>query len=108
MSHELHRPRVHVNRYFARQANHSEGFITEINYEQYLTLKGNHLYTTLEVPWRVSGPLDDIPGPQVINTPTRLMTGVVTANRLVLEDAEKVLPGIKLRLRNLTAYYHFG
>jgi hypothetical protein len=100
--------RGYMIRYFVRQANHIDGFITEVAQSDYESLKTNHFYVTLELHWRITGPLDDIPGPNAVNTPTRLYTGVTTANSLALNEGEKVLPGIKLRLRNPTAYYIFG
>lgn len=100
--------RGYMIRYFARQTNHPDGFITEVIQADYMSLKLNHFYLVVSLQWRITGSLDDVPGPQSVNTPTRLFTGILTANRLAIVEAEKTLPGLSLRLRNLSSYYVFG
>lgn len=94
-----------VERYFARQVNHADGYITEISKTEYDTLKRNSLYNTIVITWRISGPIDDKLGPQTGNSPVRLFTGVKTANTLTLADAEQKMPGMTSRIINPTQYY---
>lgn len=92
-------------RYFVRQANHSVGEITEVAKTTYDRLRTNPFFKTVAVIWRISGDLDDVPGPRNVNTPTRLYTGVITANRLALELANEEMPGMINQITNLTQFY---
>ena len=92
-------------RYFARQTNHTSGEITEITEQQYNKLRSNPLYKTLALKWKISGQLDDVAGPPSINTPTRLYTGVMTANQMAVVAGNEVLPGLVDKLTNLQQFY---
>lgn len=95
-----------INRYFARQANHVNGEIVEINKTQYDLIKDIPLYQTIVVPWRISGRLDDIKSSAVQNAPIRLYTGVLTSNRLAVDAADQEMNGMKLKLTNPSQFYH--
>jgi hypothetical protein len=94
-----------IERYFARQVNHAEGYITEISKNEYDKIRRNSLYNTIVITWRISGPVDDKLGPQTGNSPVRLYTGVKTANTLTLAEAERQMPGMTSRIINPTQYY---
>jgi hypothetical protein len=95
----------YITRYFARQANHTKGFIHEVSQNIYNQLKLNPLYQTLEMKWRISGKLDDVKGLTDVNTPTRIYTGVITANKLSLENADKIISGMSNRILHYTQFY---
>lgn len=97
--------RKRITRYFVRQANHKDGMIVEIDKQQYDGLKNHPMYQVIEMPWRIAGPLDDVPGPPMANTPTRLYTGVITANKMALAQAEKEMPGMQYKILNPTQFW---
>lgn len=92
-------------RYFIRQANHTTGYITEIDKPTYEKFSRNSLYLVISVDWRIVGELDDKFGPRSINTPVRIYTGVKTSNELTLADAEKIMPGISRKLTNIVQFW---
>lgn len=92
-------------RYFVRQANHRTGYITEITKAASDTLKDVPVYKTISLEWKITGALDDILGPQHINTPVRLYTGVRTANELTATRFDKEMPGLKDKLRNYVQFW---
>lgn len=94
-----------IERYFARQVNHADGYITEVSKSEYDKIRRNSLYNTIAITWRISGPIDDKLGPQTGNSPVRLFTGVKTANTLTLAEANKQLPGMTSKIINATQYY---
>ena len=89
-----------MERFFARPVHHSGGEITEISKSDHAHLQLNSFYTTIKLIWRVSGKLDD-----VFTGKIRTYTGVKTANRISLEEAEKVLPGMIHQVRNPLQFY---
>lgn len=97
--------RGYMTRYFVRQANHKTGYITEVSQTDYNSFKSNSFYQTLVLPWRISGPLDDTPGPMMLNAPLRMVTGVITANTISLTTADQTMPGIKNKVIDLTQFY---
>ena len=85
-----------IVRYFARFTTHtSSADITEVSKTTYTTLKKNPLYRTVKIRWKIAGKLEDEFGLPDINTPVRLYTGVLTANRLSVELADETMKGIK-------------
>jgi hypothetical protein len=94
-----------IMRYFARQSNHSSGDITEVDERTYQRLSTNPLYKTVELSWKITGKIDDIMGPPKINSPVRLFTGVATANRLAVEEADKEMPGLRYKLTHFTQFW---
>lgn len=94
-----------IIRYFVRQANHSKGDITEIDQKTYVRLKNNRLFKVITLSWKITGPLDDVAGPNKVNSPVRLLTGVNTANRLAIEDADKEMLGLKYKLTNYSQFW---
>ena len=96
-----------IIRYFCKQVNQKLGEIVEIDQNTFSKLSTNNMYKTIQMTWRISGILDDIPGPPNINMPTRLYTGVITANKLSVQAAEKELPGMVNKVINFQQYYIF-
>lgn len=94
-----------IDRYFVRQVNHASGEIVEVDNKTYTRLLSNALWNVIKITWRISGKLDDVLGPQTGNSPNRLYTGVLTANTIATNDAEKYMPGIKLKLPNPAQYW---
>lgn len=94
-----------ITRYFSRQANHSQGEILEIDQKTYNRLKNNKLFKVISLEWKIKGPLDDVNGPPNLNSPTRLYTGVNTANRLITEQNNIEMPGLKYKLTNFSQFW---
>lgn len=92
-------------RYFVRQANHYSGDILEIDERRFNKLRINPMYKTVKVAWKITGRLDDVMGTNNINSPTRLVTGVNTANKMAIEDADKELPGLKYKIMNYSQFW---
>lgn len=99
--------KTYITRYFVRQSNFKKGEIVEISENDSITLRGNTMWTVVSLLWRIAGPLDDIPGPEHINSPTLLYTGVLTANTKALAAADAVMPEMVNKLPNNAQYYHF-
>lgn len=84
-----------ITRYFARFSTHtSSADITEVSKITYMTLRRNSLYQTARIRWKITGKLDDEFGLPDGNTPVRLYTGVITANRLSTDLANEHLSGL--------------
>jgi hypothetical protein len=85
-----------IVRYFARPVHQrSPSEIVEISKPTFQNLSNNKLYNVVSLRWLIRGKIDDVPGLTNINTPTRLYTGVRTANRLSVEIADERMPGLK-------------
>jgi hypothetical protein len=85
-----------IIRYFARPVHQSSpSEIVEIDKPTFQSLSNNKLYNVVSLRWLIRGKVADIPGLTNINTPTRLYTGVRTANRLFIETADEKMPGLK-------------
>lgn len=97
--------RTYITRYFCRRANLNDGEIVEISRQTMNKLKKYSIFKFVEVPWKIKGQLDDIPGPNNINTPTRLFTGVITSNTEMVNMKNKEMPGLKNKLSNPLQYY---
>lgn len=92
-------------RYFTRPANQHAGEIYEISKQTFDRIKTNNLYKSISMKWRVSGKLDDVMASPDINTPVRLYTGVLTANKLSLDMAESEMSGMKQKITNYAQFY---
>lgn len=89
-------------RYFCRPTVRKAGEIKEISKETYDRLQRNPLYTTLEIVWKIGGPLEestmDITGKYEVDR------SVKKANKATLKEAETKMSGISNRLTNLLQY----
>lgn len=95
-----------INRYFARFVTHqSSSDIVEVSKATYNKLKRYNLYQVIRIRWKISGLLEDEYGLPNINTPVRLYTGVLTANRLSVEFAEDEMPGIGQYITNYQRFW---
>lgn len=94
-----------ITRYFCRPLQqNSPSEIIEIDKQTFLQLQTHTLYNTIDIKWLIRGKLDDIMGLTDINTPVRIYTGVITANKLTIELANEKMPGI---IHILTDYLKF-
>jgi hypothetical protein len=85
-----------IVRYFTRPVHQSSpSEIVEIDKSTFQRLSNNKLYNVVSLRWLIRGKVTDVPGLTNINTPTRLYTGVHTANRLFVEAADEKMPGLK-------------
>lgn len=91
-----------ITRYFCRRVNDPKSDIVEVSEQDFNKLKNSSLYLTISIPWRISGRLDDIFFP---NSNMRQYTGVITANTLITEEADKEMPGIKYLLIKPTQFF---
>lgn len=96
-----------IVRYFTRQVNVSVGEIVEISREVYNGLQTNNLWQTIQITWRIAGPLDDVIGSSNINMPNKLYTGVIAANTNTTNAANILMPGMNAKLNNPTQHYQF-
>jgi len=97
-----------IIRYFVRFTTHtSPADIIEVNKSNYNQLKSNKFYTLVDVRWKVSGVLDDEYGLTDDNISIRLVTGVVTANKLSIELANETLMGIKDIIVDYKRFWQF-
>jgi hypothetical protein len=90
-----------ITRYFVqRQTDH---VIIEINLDQLNDINSNlidpNLYKSIKLNWFIAGPLQD--------SGTAIKTrGVLTKNKLAVNDAEKTMPLIRNRLSNFSEFYN--
>jgi hypothetical protein len=95
-----------IKRYFTRKKNVSRGEIIEISHPQSLKLSHIPMFQIIEVEWRIRGRLEDtLPPEDLADKPIRLHTGLVTANRITVEEADVKMPGIKNKLKDPLQYY---
>ena len=100
------RDKGEIVRYFARPVHQrSASEIVEVDKSTYQSLSNNKLYNLVSIRWLIRGKLDDVPGLTNINTPTRLYTGVSTANRLFVEAADEKMPGLRTIVTNYTKFW---
>jgi hypothetical protein len=88
-----------MTRYFCRPTVRKSGEIKEISKETCSRLQKNPLYTTLEIIWKIGGPLEeskmDVTGKYEVDR------SVKKANKATLKEAEKKMPGISAKLTNI-------
>jgi hypothetical protein len=95
-----------IIRYFSRPVHQrSPSEIVEIDKATFQNLSNNKLYNLVSIRWLIRGKIDDVPGLTNINTPTRLYTGVSTANRLFVESADEQMPGLRHVITNYTKFW---
>lgn len=85
-----------IQRYFTQVTNQINGDIIEISREVWKDLQDNPLYRTIELRWKISGPLTD----SYDEVGRRVRTGIRTSNRISVEQASKEMPALKNRLTN--------
>jgi len=95
-----------IVRYFGRFITHTDpSDIVEVSKTTYNLLTQNALYQTVKIRWKVSGRLEDEYGLPNGNTQIRLYTGPLTANRLSVEFADELLPGIASYITDYTRFW---
>lgn len=95
----------YIIRYFTRRANLVAGEITEISVQDKWKLQKIGMFRFVDIPWKISGMLEDIAGEGSVHSPIRKYTGVLTANKENVMLAESNMPGIKLKLTDYRQYY---
>ena len=97
-----------ITRYFVRFVTHkTSADIIEVDKTTYNALKKNSFYVTTQVRWKISGPLDDQNGLPNVNTPIRLVTGVVTANKLSVQLSDEELSGLSEYITDYKRFWQF-
>jgi hypothetical protein len=95
----------YVMRYFSRPSTQHTGEIIEISFETYSNIKNNSRYIVVSIPWHIKGELTDRIQTMPDGTNVRMSTGIVTANKAFVTDANQLLPGIIFQLSNYTQFY---
>ena len=89
-----------ITRYFVQRQ--TDYVIIEIDLLQINDLNSNlidpNLYKSVKLNWFIAGPLHD-------SGTTIVTRGVLTKNKLAVNAAEKIIPGIRNRLNNLSELY---
>jgi hypothetical protein len=78
-----------VTRYFVRQVNDST-FIVEVDSNQYVQLKENPRFITVQLEWKIVGKLDTLTFSNRIN-----LYGVRDVNRIAVADADLTFGGLR-------------
>ena len=91
-------------RYFTCRSNLVKfGPVYEIDANQYAGIITNPNFTTITLPWRIRGKLDDdtimISNTEVINS------GILTENQVLLNTAAKQIPAILYYIKEMDEYY---
>ena len=94
-----------IERYFVRQINTPLGEITEVSKQGFDAVRDVAFYSKVQLTWRITGNLEDVAGPASLHGATRTYTGVITANRVAVEEADRQLSGMRNRLRNYRQYW---
>ena len=87
-------------RYFAQKANDPNAPVTEIDYEQYVSLRKTVFYRTIKVVWRISGSLNDRYDGNI-----KLEAGVIEFNTLRAKKADLAMRGVGKRLSDPLQFY---
>ena len=93
--------RWYVKRYFAQKANDKFSPVIEISSDSASRLTSNSLYRTVNLRWRLTGPLKMM----FNDNGTISDKGVEESNRVAIELASQKMPALKLYLVHLLQFY---
>jgi hypothetical protein len=90
-----------IRRYFVRKANDVNGFTYEIPKDEYRNYIDNPFWTTADIKWRISGPLN----PTYKNNGDIDDRGVMNSNKAAIGIAASKIKNIGLYLPNVLQFY---
>ena len=90
-----------VRRYFVRKANDINGFTYEIDKDEYADYIDNPFWTTADIKWRISGPLN----PTYKENGEEDDRGVINSNKAAIGIAASKIKNIGLYLPNILQFY---
>ena len=90
-----------IDRYFAQRANDTNGFVYELDENEYNLLLNNPYWITATMKWRISGPID------VVYASTGRLTdmGVKSSNSASIAITSSKIKNIGLYLPNLLQFH---
>ncbi len=90
-----------IRRYFVRKANDVNGFTYEIPKDEYAEYIDNPFWTTADIKWRISGPLN----PTYNDNGEIDDRGVMNSNKAAIGIAASKIKNIGLYLPNVLQFY---
>jgi len=90
-----------IRRYFVRKANDINGFTYEIDKDEYADYIDNPFWTTADIKWRISGPLN----PTYKENGEEDDRGVMNSNKAAIGIAASKIKNIGLYLPNILQFY---
>jgi len=89
-----------IDRYFAQRANDANGFVYELDENEYNSLLNNPYWITATMKWRITGPID------VVYSPTGRITdmGIKASNSASIAITSSKIKNIGLYLPNLLQF----
>ena len=90
-----------IDRYFTQRANDSNGFVYEVDENEYNDLLENPYWTVTKMRWRISGPIDVVYGPNGKLTDM----GVKASNSASIAITSVKIKNIGLYLPNLLQFH---
>lgn len=90
-----------IERYFAQRVNDSNGFVFEINLQEYTELMNNPYWSVDKMRWRLTGPIDGVYSSNGI----LIDVGVRSANLSSISIISNKIKNIDLYLMNSLQFY---
>lgn len=90
-----------IQRYFTQKSNDTNGFVFEIDSDEYFKLLENPYWITTILTWRINGPLDTVYNSNGIITDI----GVIKSNNASISITSNVIKNIGLYLPNLLQFH---
>ena len=90
-----------IQRYFCQKANDTNGFVYELDENEYEITKSNPYWITAEMRWRITGPINTIYSDRGKITDL----GVISSNSASIAITSSKIKNIGLYLPNLVQYH---
>jgi len=90
-----------IERYFIQKANDVNGFVYEIDINEFTHIKSNPYWLSTIISWRISGPLNEVYNDNGI----LIDKGVINSNKATLATASAKLKNIGLYLPNVLQFH---